>query len=126
MIRFSQFKDPNTFPWDLMGLTLPCLGSVCSYLCTATAKYAPTHAEQLFLSARPTLRELKKFSEAYDCDLSGNIVTYCEMIERSWKRESKPHEVLNFLMNCRPFWDDFENILQKMVRDGRVVVKERW
>ena len=122
------FENKFKFPWDFMGLTLPCAGSVHGYIASAIA---PCYSEQarVLLAGNPALFELKRFARAYG-DVFKEIADYCDRVESD--RDSVAVKVLGFLATHKGFRQAFQIKIDAAYRSGSIHIprdcepKERW
>ena len=112
----DEKRSPVAFPWDLMGLSRPKVGTLHGYLGLALAKYCSAGIEKTVLVGNPTFRQIKLIQEAmvqanYEgVSMSGFIVRWCES-GFSDTRLSLEQQVLYILKNCPAFADDFQKVI---------------
>lgn len=116
------FDDHTRFPWDVVGLTVPKIGSVHSYLCSTLAPWAEP-AFQDFMRNTPSRRELARAAKAAG-GVIADIFNYCEVIYElpQSERVDTAHEVLGFLARHRGFRDHVQKTLDRLWRQGLISV----
>lgn len=122
------FESKFKFPWNFMGLTLPCAGSLHGYIGTAIAPYYPDPFRSM-LSGNPALFEMKRFARAHG-DIFKEIVDYCDRVESN--RDSVASKVLGFLVHHHPFRSELQKRIDDAWRLGSINIpkecqpKEKW
>jgi len=120
------FKNYMVFPWDIMGLTVPMVGSLTAYLSKITAQYG-NHNEQLFLTGFPSLRSLEAFyKKDTENMLAAQIHSYASRKEaaRQSERACVADEVLSFLRNYPPFVNAMQKKFDSLYRQGLILIPE--
>lgn len=113
------FKSKFKFPWDFMGLTLPCAGSVHGYIASIVAPYYPDPARSI-LAQRPTLSELRRFGKLQDGDIFNQIVTFADKVADN--RMSVAANVLEFLSAHGGFRQAFQSKIDEAYRKGTISI----
>ena len=113
------FKSKFKFPWDFMGLTLPCAGGTHSYIASAVAPYYPEQIRVL-LTGKPAMFELRRFAKLEGGNIFNEIVQFCDGCESD--RDSVAVKVLNFLARHKGFRDAFQLRIDAAYRAGTVSI----
>jgi hypothetical protein len=118
------FRNPLSFPWDFMDMTIPKIGSTHSYLCSILAPYVP-YSEKEFFKNRPSLKELRRFSQVYG-GFSTSIVNYCDT--RKDDPSSVEDQVREYLSRNSEFRKAFQEKIDRYHRQGLISVPDnaRW
>lgn len=124
------FKSKFKFPWDFMGLTLPCAGSCHSYIASAVSPFYPEPI-RVILNGKPAMFEMRRFAKLADGNIFNEIVTFCDRVESD--RDSVATKVLNFLSAHKGFRDALQIKIDAAYRQGTVSIpseckprSERW
>jgi hypothetical protein len=119
------FDDYRRFPWDVLGFSVPRVGSVHSYLCEMLAPWAPEDW-RAFMAGRPSLRELQRAAGVLQG--SGNpivgIAVYtdaCNSMSAS-ERTDVAQEVLDYLYRHRGFREYVQKTLDRLWLQGLISV----
>jgi len=119
--RYKAMGNWQYFPWGALNLTIPSFGPLHSYLCSYLCPYGNVN-EKLFLIQKPTMRELKRFTESENNQnfLAKEIYTYCDRKYDCDKkyRSSLQSEVLEFLVKNDEFVKAFDAYLAARVFQG--------
>lgn len=113
------FKSKFKFPWDFMGLTLPCAGSVHGYIASIIAPYCQDPARSI-LAQRPAMFELRRFGKLADGDVFNQIITFCDRV--AGNRMSVGANVLEFLSGHGGFRQAFQVKIDDAYRRGTISI----
>lgn len=113
------FKSKFKFPWDFMGLTLPCAGTVHGYVASIMAQYCQDPDRSL-LSQRPAMFELRRFAKDPAAATCQQIVAFVDRVEGS--RDSVAAKVLEFLAGNQSFRQAFQAKIDDAYRRGVVSI----
>jgi hypothetical protein len=117
------FKSPNKFPWEVMGLSHPKLGSMCGIICRIIAQYASPEWKYYYAQG-PSLSELKRHFEHYqESSPAEDIIRHCER-EKYDSTAPVAAGVLDFLSSFPPFCNDFQQKMDALYFAGRIKIPE--
>ena len=119
VITDYYFKIPG-FPWDLMGLTIPKVGSIHGNLAPIMAHFDQKQA--YFLNGRPLMRELLRFSEQEGNGTAKDIYLFC--LNHCESEQGIERLVLNFLERNVIFRKAFQIRMDDLWKQRRIWVPE--
>lgn len=114
------FHEFRRFPWEIMGMTIPKVGSIHGYICTALSPYVP-HNHREFFKGNPTLFELRRFAKEYG-GIAEKIVTYSESYANT--KMDTARIVLGFLKDSPEFRADFQKRIDSLYHQGLISIPD--
>jgi hypothetical protein len=112
------FDHRDRFPFDILGLSRPGVAPLHSYVCEAAMLIASPD-ERMFMLQKPSLRELRRFS---DEGLIHRIVKFCETKEETTCRHTKADDVIQFIRHEYGLKDLIQKRLDLLYRTGVISV----
>jgi hypothetical protein len=123
IITSYLFDDWSKFPWDYLGMSVPMVGNVHSYLCSVLYReVAPKY--QGFMVGNPSWREVKNMARKSNESILGDIVDYCESLY-TYPKSEKPNtaqQVLDFLRKVPKYKEQVQLKLDSLYSQGLITV----
>lgn len=114
------FRNPDGFPWDILGLSRPYIGPLHSYMCDA-ALFFCSHEERPILEQRPAFFELQKLAKEYS-GIFESIVNSCSQTTEC--RITKARILVSWLSSQPEFVKVMQSKLDSMWRQGLISIPE--
>jgi hypothetical protein len=120
------FSSYRRFPWDILGLTVPKVGPVHSYLTSILAPWGEDSYRE-FMRGSPSWREVQRAARVSGSQVLVDIASYCSQLYelRPSDRADVAQEVLNFLFRNSDFRLYVQKTLDRLYLQDLILVPEQ-
>jgi hypothetical protein len=128
---FNISRSPVAFPWDLVGLSRPKVGTIHAYLGRAIAQFAESPAEKNIIANNPSLSQLQNIQKALSVAGEGSAPMIGFILDAVSKVDGREHltleqKVLIILSECPPFVNFVKKTLTALWINGKIELDDKY